>query len=199
MSRELFEDLSDEGDAAIRNEIAQAIALKLDLAALEGSGTAPEPKGVANFAVNEVSMGTNGAKPTTWDEVVKAHFANLKANAQRSTAGIFHPRDLETYALFKDSQQNPLRMPPSIESLPLLSSSQLSTTRTQGTSTDASNAYVGDFGELIIGVRPTLQLRFQILQERHASNLQVGLLAWLRADVTLGHPLHFTKIIGIRP
>jgi HK97 family phage major capsid protein len=199
MSRELFEDLSGEGRAAIENSIAQAIALKLDLAGLEGSGTAPEPRGIANTTgVNSVSMGTNGLKPTNWDQVVNAWFSCLKANSADPSAAVFHPRDLETYALLKDLQNQPLRKPPAIESMPLLSSSQISTTVTQGTSTDTSRAYIGEYAQMIVGVRPSLQLRFQVLQERFSDNLQVGLLAWLRADVALAHPESFAKLIGLR-
>jgi HK97 family phage major capsid protein len=199
MSRELFEDMSEPGRQVVEGEIAKAIALKLDLAALEGSGSAPEPRGIANTTgVNSVSMGTNGLKPTSWDQVVNAIFANLKANAAEEQQAVFHPRDLETYALLKDTTNQPLRKPPSVEPMPLFSTTQIKTDRTQGTSSDASNAYVGDFSQLVVGVRPQLQIRFQILQERFSDNLQVGLLAWLRADVAVAHPEHFTKIIGLR-
>jgi HK97 family phage major capsid protein len=200
MSRELFEDLSPQGESAIRNEIASAIALKLDLAALEGSGTAPEPRGISETTgVNSISMTTNGAKPTSYDEVVKAHFANVKANASGSTAAVFHPRDLETYALLKDNNLQPLTKPEAIREMLLLGTTQISTTRTQGTSTDCSNGYVADFRELIVGLRPSLQVRFRVLEDRYADNLQVGMIAWLRGDVALAHPAFFTKIIGIKP
>lgn len=199
MSRELFEDLSPAGEEAIRNEIAQAIALKLDLAALEGSGTSPEPRGIVNTTnVNSVSMGTNGLKPTSYDQVVNAVFASLKQNSAAPTAGVFHPRDLEILALLKDTTNQPLRKPDAIADLPLLSTSQIATTVTQGTSTDTSRGYVGDFSQLIVGLRPSLQVRFQVLQERFSDNLQVAFLAWLRGDIALGHPEHFTKIIGLR-
>ena len=51
---------------------------------------------------------------------------------------------------------------------------------------------------MIVGVRPSLNVRFQILQERFSDNLQVGILAWLRADVALAHPEHFAKVVGLR-
>lgn len=201
LSRELFEDLSPAGEAAIRHEIASAIALKLDLAALEGSGTDPEPKGLGSYVagdVPEISMGTNGAAPTNYDEVVKATFSTLKNDGADPTAAVFHPRDLETYALLKDTTNQPLRRPSAIESLPFLSSSQIDTTRDQGTSTGvASNAYVGDFRQMVVGVRPRLQIRFQLLDQRYADNLQVAILAWLRADVGLAHENHFAKIVGL--
>jgi HK97 family phage major capsid protein len=47
LSQELFEDLSPEGLKVVENEIASALALKLDLGALRGSGVDPEPRGSA--------------------------------------------------------------------------------------------------------------------------------------------------------
>jgi HK97 family phage major capsid protein len=199
LSRELFEDLSNEANEIIEREISQAIALKLDLAILEGSGTPPEPRGIANTTgVNSVSMGANGGMPTGWDPVVQAVFAALKQNSAEGMAGVFHPRDLETLALLKDSTAQPLRRPAVIQDLPLLSSTQIATNVAQGTSTDTSRAYIGDWSTVIVGVRPSLQIRFRVLEERYADNLQVGLLAWLRGDVVLAHPEHMTKLVGLR-
>ncbi len=199
LSRELFEDLSPAGAAAIENEIAKAIGLKLDLAALEGSGTAPEPRGIANTTgVESVDMGTDGLTPTSYDHLVKAVFACLKNNSNAPTAAVMHPRDAEILALLADSTGQPLRKPEAIASLPTLYSSQIATDVTHGANDDTSSAYVGDFTQMIVGVRPSLNVRFQILQERFSNNLQVGLLAWLRADVALAHPEHFTKVVGLR-
>ncbi len=199
LSRELFEDLSPAGAAAIENEIAKAIALKLDLAALEGSGVAPEPKGIANTeGVGSVDMGTDGLKPTSYNHLVQAVFACLKNDSDAPTAGVMHPRDAEILALLADSTGQPLRKPEAIASLPTLYSSQIATDVTHGANDDTSSAYVGDFRQMIVGVRPSLNVRFQMLQERFSDNLQVGILAWMRADVALAHPEHFAKVVGLR-
>jgi HK97 family phage major capsid protein len=68
---------------------------------------------------------------------------------------------------------------------------------THGTATDASAIVMGDFRELWLGIR--LQLRIEVLKERYADNLQMGFLAWLRADIQLAHPESFAKITGIIP
>jgi HK97 family phage major capsid protein len=199
LSRELFEDLSPAGAAAIENEVAKAIGLAVDLAALEGSGTPPEPRGIANTTgVESVDMGTDGLKPTSYAPFVQALFACLKNDSDAPTAAVMHPRDAEILALLADSTGQPLRKPEAIASLPTLYSSQIATDVTHGVNDDTSSAYVGDFRQMIVGVRPSLNVRFQILQERFSDNLQVGLLAWLRADVALAHPEHFAKVVGLR-
>jgi HK97 family phage major capsid protein len=199
LSVELFQDMSAQGEQTMRNELAQALALKLDLAALEGAGVDPEPLGLVGAAgVNALAMGANGAMPDSFDPIVQAVYACLKANAPDPSAVVMHPRDGETFALLKDSTGQPLRRPDAIANLPFLYSSQIATDRTVGTSGDTSNAYVGAFSEMLIGVRPSISVRFVTLQERYMDNLQVGLLAYLRADVALAHGASFTKITGIR-
>lgn len=49
----------------VRRDLEIAVQTALDLAAINGSGTAPEPKGILNFAgIGSVAGGTNGAAPT---------------------------------------------------------------------------------------------------------------------------------------
>jgi len=203
ISFELLEDLSPQGEATVRNEIAAAIGLKIDLAALEGSGVDPEPLGLASLVagpagISEVSMGTNGSAPVNFDPVVQAWFAAKKKNAPDPTAFVSHPRDLETFALLKDTTEQPMRRPPVIEELPFASSSQIDTTRDQGTSLGvASNAYLGAWSELLIGARPNIGVRFQLLQERFADTMDAAFLSWVRADVAFAHEASFSRIIGL--
>ena len=143
-------------------------------------------------------MGTDGLKPTSYNHLVQAVFACLKNDSAAPTASVMHPRDAEILALLADSTGQPLRKPEAIASLPTLYSSQIATDVTHGAIDDTSSAYVGDFRQMIVGVRPSLNVRFQILQERFSDNLQVGILAWMRADVALAHPEHFAKVVGLR-
>lgn len=201
ISVELLEDISGtEAEAVIRNDLAKSLALKLDLAILEGSGDDPVPLGVYGTPdVNEVKMGgTNGGTPSLFDEVVKGDFAVRQANGAPATAAVMHPRDGESYALLKESSGQPIRRPDAIANLPFLTTTQIDIARTTGTSDDTSTVYVGDFATVVVGVRPSLQIRLLDLHERYADQLQVGLLAWLRADVALRHPQHMTKITGVR-
>jgi HK97 family phage major capsid protein len=198
MSRELFEDAGPGAHAAIMNELAQTIGLAVDLAVFEGSGVG-EPLGLSERALNEISMGVNGAAPTSYAELVRAAFAVSKENGADPTALVAHPRDLESYALLTDSTGQPLRRPDAIRDLPFLSTTQIATDRDQGTSTGvASNAYLGDFGQVILGVRPSLSLRFVTLTERYATPaFQIGILCFMRMDVAVGHEEHLTKLVGL--
>jgi HK97 family phage major capsid protein len=92
--------------------------------------------------------------------------------------------------------------PPSVEALQRLSTNAVSTTRTQGTSSGvASNAYVGNFHELLFGIRNGLALEISRQAADSTSsafaNRQVFVRVYGRYDVALTHPAAFRVIEGI--
>lgn len=194
-SRELVED-SLNLDQALMISIAAAFAQELDRVALLGSGTAPQPKGVSNMAgIGSYSMGTNGAAIANYDPFVQALAILRGANAQDPTAVIINPRtDLEIN-LLKDSQNRPLGRPKAIEALPFLVTSKLPINEVQGSSSTACRAVMGDFTELLVGMRAALRIEF--LREKYADTLSYGFLCYLRADVAVKHIASFCNIIGI--
>jgi HK97 family phage major capsid protein len=194
-SRELIED-SLNLEQALINSLTKSFAAELDRVALIGTGSATEPKGVSKFSgVGSVSMGTNGAALTNYDPFVEALGTLRTANAADPTACILHPRSDQELNLLKDSQNRPLARPQAIADLPFLVTSKLSTTETQGSANTASRAIMGDFTELIVGIRHNIII--EVLREKYADYLQYGFLAHLRADVAVRHAASFCNIVGI--
>lgn len=200
VSQELFEDLSPEGAKAIEFEILSALALKLDLAALRGSGVDPEPRGIRNQAgVNLIAFGgANGGTPANHDFLIDA-LASIRDDNGTPNAAIYASRTATTIDKFKDTTGQPLRQPDSVAELSKFVSNQVPVNLTTGTSTDTSEVYVADWSTVLIGLRPTVGMRVKVLSERYADNLQIGLMAWIRADVALAHPEHCAVVTGIRP
>jgi HK97 family phage major capsid protein len=66
-----------------------------------------------------------------------------------------------------------------------------------GAGTNESTIIAGNFGHLLIGVRETLRL--SVLRERYAETGELALVAHMRADIAVEHPLAFCSITGIRP
>lgn len=197
ISRELLED-SVNIEEALRNAFAQAMALEVDRVALLGSGSAPEPRGIANTSnVGQISMGVNGAALTDYDKLLDALQILADKNAADPTAAIMAPRTSTTISKFKDTTTQPLVRPQALANLPFLATTQIPVDETQGTSGDASRIITGHFPELWIGTRRSL--RIEVLKERYAENFQYGLLAFLRADVQLAHAESFCQIVGIIP
>lgn len=197
VSRELLED-SLNLDSAMNNAFAQSLARSTDLAALFGSGTAPEPRGVFSTTnVNEVSMGTNGAQLTDWSKLLDALLELQMDNAADPTAMVMAPRTWRTIEGFVDTTGQPLRAPASIERIPRMTTTQVPVNQTQGTATNASPIIVGDFSQMMLGIRSGL--RVEVLRERFADKMQYAFLAHLRFDVQIAQPKAFAKIVGIKP
>ena len=195
LSMELLEDAINLNEA-MQRAFSGSFAVELDRVALFGSGTAPEPRGIFNtIGIASVSMGTNGAALTNFDPFIDAWQALADANSPEPTAAIMAPRTSAKIAKLKDTQNQPMRKPPLIEALPMYSTTSTPITQTQGSSSVASSIIVGDYTQLLFGIRT--DLRIQLLRELYAATGQYAFLCHLRADVAVEHPAAFCKIIGV--
>jgi HK97 family phage major capsid protein len=209
-SHELLVDSTPEAAALIQANMLRALALKFDLGAFEGTGTAPQIRGLKNQSgIQTVSMGTNGATPTNLDPLADAFGLLATANAEGPYAVVMHPRTWQTLTKLKEQtsgNNKPLLQGPeaptkapdrSIYGYPVYLSSQLSITETQGTSTDASSAYVYQPDQVVVVRRE--EFRFEADNSRLFNSDQWELRAIARADLGLPNPTAVVRILGIRP
>lgn len=192
ISRELLEDSLNIG-TALPNILATALASELDRVALIGSGTAPEPKGVANFAGLTANSFAGGAL-STYSDLIKGRTALRTANSD-VTAFVMHPRDEGALASRVDGNGQPLRLPPALEGVPMFTTSKLPIDG--GVGTNESSILAGDWSKLMIGMRSNI--RIEILKELYAANHQYAFVAHLRADVAAENEAAFTVMDGITP
>lgn len=197
VSRELLMDAPGM-EGALRIAIAQAFAKEIDRAGLIGTGTAPEIRGVLNTTgIKTYDMGTNGAAMTDYATIIKARRTLADANAPMPNAIITSNREAETIDLFADTTGQPLRRPPALEQLQFLSTSQIPTTDTHGTATDAATMFLGDFGLATFYMRE--QLSVQKLNELYAGTGEIGFACHARVDLALAYPSAFCAINGVIP
>lgn len=197
VSRELIAD-SVNIEQALTMAFAGAMAAELDRVALYGTGTAPEPRGIFNQSnINSVSMGTNGAQLSSYGKVLDCLYELQLDNAAEPSAAVMHPRTWRTIQGFADTTGQPLQRPPALVSLPLMATTSVPIDQVQGTAVNASSIIVGDFSQLLIGVRQ--ELRIEVARELFAGNHQYAFIAHLRADVAVAQPGGFCKLIGITP
>lgn len=194
VSRELLEDA--EGiENELRAAMAAQFALTIDRAALYGSGTDPEPRGVVNTTgVTALSMGANGAAPTDYDWQIDA-VGELADRNETPTATIMSPRTARTLGKLTASDGQPLQVPGYVAAVPRLVTGQVPNDQTVGTATDASEAITADWSQLLVGVRTGLQI--SVLTERYADTGQVGLLCWWRGDVAVARAGAFVRTTGL--
>ncbi len=213
MSVELSEDAPNASEV-IANSLAQAIGLELDRAALLGSGSSSEPAGIYKTGtgvqtnVNEIDLGTDGTYLTNFDYFSQAYREILENNGEPNAA-IFAPRTWYTLDTLKDTTNQPLVAPMSFQNIQKLITNQIPIDITKGGSDDASLAFLGDFTKMLIGIRTSLKLEVTRVGSHSDGSgswdssaweqLQVWVRAYLRADIQLAQPAHFSVINGIIP
>lgn len=194
---ELLQDSVNIADI-LSQAITAAMAAKLDYGCLFGSGTAPEIQGLFGTAgINTVSLGTNGATPASYDDMLDMVYELELDNSGVPTAAIWHPRTARTYRKFKDTTGNPLVAPEPIAELAKLSTTAVPIDQTQGTATNASTVLMGDFTQAILGIRE--ELTIIRLDQTFAANGQIGFWARMRVDVGFAQPTSFCRLIGVKP
>jgi len=208
-------ELAEDTDFAniVAMQLAKVIAIEIDRAATEGTGASNQPSGIlvqSGVALDTTTFGTNGsaisgttpAGAVAWDWLSKAIYAVRQLN-EVPNAVIYHERTAAELDLLRASTGVFLPPPPSVQNLEngVRTTNALSITRTQGTGTTCSNAYVGDFSKLLMGIRNALVLEVS----REASdatsqafaNRQVFIRAYGRYDIALGRPAAFRVVEGI--
>jgi len=196
-SLELLEDAKNAG-SALEASMAAAIALELDRVALLGSGTG-EPRGLDHCDdVNLISMGVNGATLTDYDDFSNA-VEDVADHNGIAGAVIMAPRTFYTLDRIKEGTTNaPLKPPQSYADLKKFVTNQIGVVDTQGTATNASKSFIGDFRNLLYGIRTALEVEFT-KQGGTGTFAQCEALirCRMRLDVAVLRENHFTKIYGI--
>lgn len=211
-SLEWFQD-ANNADQIVKDAISQAMAQRLDLAALYGGivagagtinlPTPPNPRGVL-AALNAVLPGNvlggaaNGTAQTAatyygevLDTIFKVRYGNEEPNGL-----IWNAKAARQYAGANDNTGQPLRLPAAIEGLPQYMTNQVPS-YTQGTMANrATDLFVADWTQLLIGQR--LGVTIQVLTERYADTGQIGIVAHWRGDVQPARPAAFAVYKAIQ-
>jgi HK97 family phage major capsid protein len=198
VSRELLMDSMGLEQAATR-VIAQAFAKELDRAGLRGTGTAPQIRGLLNTAnVQAIGNGATGASlgTTAYANFISATNAILSADGPMPTAAIMSPRSLTILGGALDSTGQPRRVPPMLEPMRFIATSQVPNNLTVSTSTDCSEIYVGDFSQMAFFMRESMSITK--LTEAHALTGEIGFTGHARVDVGVLYPAAFAVVTGVR-
>jgi HK97 family phage major capsid protein len=92
LSNTLIKNSNPSAEALVRRDIAQVIALQIDLKALRGTGSSNQPTGVnTTTSINTVAIGATGGD-FTFDHVLDMEYELALDNALKGKLGfIFHP------------------------------------------------------------------------------------------------------------
>jgi HK97 family phage major capsid protein len=208
-------------EAVVRQDLAEVLALRQDLAFLRGTGTGGEPTGIKNTAglTAAPSLGANGATPTFDD--LKNMVANIRAvnGPFFRPSWIFNPRLLSTLEKVKDTTNryladsglltfDPVGGSGTLLGTPFYTTSQIPTNITTGSSSDTTEIYFSsDWEECWVGIEQALQIDVSTEASywdgsawiNAYQNKQCVLRAMTTHDVALRRPQLFSVMTGVRP
>lgn len=167
ISLRLLRDADDNPDVEdiIREDLAEVMALRQDLAFLRGTGTLGEPRGVLNTPglTPGPTVPANGVAVTF--SLMKEIVASVRdaGAAMRRPGFILHPKVVSALDRLTDADghffsesDNLLKLDEAgtrgtVGGVPFVTSRQIPTNLTRGASTNATEIYFGDWSEAFIG------------------------------------------------
>lgn len=224
VSNRLLRDAAQNPDLeqTLRTDLAEVMALRQDLAFLQGTGSGGEPTGIINKSglTPAPSLGTNGGS-ASFDNL-KDLVANLRAvNAPFNRPGwIFNGRLLNSLEKLKDGQGryladaglltfDPTGAGGTLLGYPFRTTGQIPTNLTRGSSTDTTYVlFSSDWNECWIGENEQLTI-----ETSNAANYSTdGGTSWVSAfqnrqtlfravsahDIGLRRPQFFSVMMGVR-
>jgi len=183
LSMELAEDGQDI-ERHIENSLSESIALALDKAALKGDGSDANPEGILHTSgIQEIDSATDLVDLTDYDVISEA-VEKIEDENGEANAVVYNPKIKGNFDRLKDTTNQPLVMPQSAQGLNKFVTNTL----------DNDEIFVGDFRQLLWGIRSNLRVEVSREAEDAFSKGQVLVRAYLRADIALGRPNNFVVI-----
>ena len=200
VSRKLLLQSSIDVEAFVRQDLATALGLGIDLAAINGSGSSNQPRGVLNTSgIGAVTGGTNGASPDWADIVdletaVAADNAAIGALAYLTNAAV--RGKLKKTEMFSGTNGLPVweKGEQPLNGHRAVVSNQVPSDLDKGTSTGVCSAIIfGNWADLIIGMWGGLDL--MVDPYTNSTSGTVRIVALQDVDVAVRHPESFAAMV----
>jgi HK97 family phage major capsid protein len=200
ISRKLLLQSSIDVEAFVRNDLATVLALAIDLAALHGSGSGAEPKGLVNqTGVAVVAIAADGGPPT-WEHIVSLETEVAADNAD--IGALAYITNAKVRGKLKQTEKatgtaqfvwESLVQATPLNGYRALVSNQVKSDLTKGSGTGLSAAFFGNWGDLIIGQWGTLDILVDPYTGGTTGTVRV--IAFQDVDVAVRHGESFSVIL----
>ena len=202
-SIELLQD-SPTAEDELTTSITRSLAVELDRVGLAGTGVGAQPHGIKG--TSGVGANTPGANGDTLvaASAYQSTLAGMSAIRQTNVEPDFrvtNPRTHTTYDGLQDTLNQPLRAPDAVANLKDLQTTSISAAQTQGTSSTATDVFLGRGSDVAYAL--WLDLQFDVSRVAVSGtgnsmlNRTVLIRAMLRADVQVLRPGSFYVVSGI--
>ncbi len=209
VSRNMLRQVTMSVENFVRNELATSIALAIDLAALSGSGSGSEPKGLAfQTGILTVEGGTNGAA-ITFDHLIDMETKVADANADgMSMAYLANAVTIGALKKIKDANNNYIwkpivgasrnAIPGEVNGYPVARSNQARKNLTKGTSSGVcSEIFFGNWADLLIGEWGVLEILPNPYSAAAYDNGGLEIRALQSVDIAVRHPESFCRMADV--
>lgn len=196
ISRKLLLQSSLDVEAFVQNDLARVLAQELQRVAINGSGTAPEPRGILNTSgIGSVAGGTNGLAPT-WAHVVALETEVAQDNADQGTMGYLTNTKVrgKLKTTSKVSGQNGFIWENGLNGYQAEVTNAVPSNLTKGSASGICSAIIfGNFNDLIMGLWGGLEL----MVNPYTNAAQGGVIvhAFQDADLAVRHPESFAAML----
>ena len=205
ITRNMLMQSTPDIEVLVRDDLAQVLALGIDLAALSGSGTSGQPKGIVNLStVNTVVGGTNGAALTI-DHLIALETAVMDSNiGEDGCSYMVNPQTVGWLKTLKSTTgqylwtNNPNSVggrtgtPGEINGYSVNRTKQLTNAGSKGTNTNLSTLIFGEWTQLFIAEWGVLE----ILPNPYGAGFKSGTLE-MRALQTVDVQTRYEKAFGV--
>jgi HK97 family phage major capsid protein len=197
-SRNMIMQASPDVEQLARNDMSLTLAELLDVAAIAGTGTNNQPRGVLNTpGIGTVSMGTNGGT-LTYDAVADLVGQVDDANADGGSMGFLtNTRVRRQAAKLKDTAGNPLGLATIFQGGTTTFTNTVAAVGIKGTGTNLSPLIYGNWSDLLIGVWSELDILVNPYESTAYSKGNVSIRAMMTVDLAVRHPESFAAITDL--
>jgi HK97 family phage major capsid protein len=180
----------------VERALTEAIALEFDRAALLGTGSNGMPVGI----VNETGVLTENINGVLDYSALSEALEKLRTNnvhaAGSELALICSPREAGLLDRHRDLEERWVGATPACQDIPILPTSLLPVNL--GSGTNESIAILGDWREMLHGVRDTFRMEAGTTGDDF-QNMRLTIRAHLRGDVHVRRPRHFIILRQLKP
>lgn len=196
-ARQLLVQSSIDIEAFVRADLSLALALAIDLAAINGSGASGQPTGILNVSgIGDVDLGANGGAPT-WPAIVELETDVSVANAAVGNLGYLTNANFRGKAktTVKESGQAIYLMPETgleMNGYRASISNQVPNNLTDGLGSNLSACIFGNYADLFIALWSGIDILVNPYTGDTTRTTRVT--AYQDADIAVRHPESFSAI-----
>jgi len=195
LSRNMLLQASLDVEQLVRSDFAMILAEAVDRAAINGTGTGAEPRGILNVSgIGSVALGTNGAAlgiDNTADLIGTVHNADV---AETSRGFLTTPKVRTAAMKLKDLQSRPYGVPAVFHGERVEFSNAVPSNLTKGSGTNLSALIYGNWSDLLIGYWSAFDLLVNPYEATAYAKGNVQIRAMLTCDVATRYAASFAAI-----